>query len=75
MLPLTLAPPGKKGINPKKLFVKIKKKTTSAMDEIRFIEENGGLTDKQGAQYVKLLKSGVSRPTGDDLEKIKRKNQ
>ena len=51
-------------------IIKQKKELNSALDELNFIENNGGLTIEQGKEYVKLLKT-VNQPTLSDIERIK----
>jgi hypothetical protein len=52
-------------------LVKDKKEVGTAIDELNFIERNGGLTESQGLEYVKLMKL-IGAPTVSDLDKIKR---
>jgi hypothetical protein len=52
-------------------LVKDKKEVGTAIDELNFIERNGGLTESQGLEYVKLMKL-IGAPTVNDLDKIKR---
>lgn len=51
-------------------MVKDKKESETAIDEIKFIERNGGLTERQGREYLKLMKA-IGEPTVSDLTKIK----
>ncbi len=51
-------------------LVKDKKESETAIDEIKFIERNGGLTERQGREYLKLMKA-IGEPTVSDLTKIK----
>ena len=51
-------------------MVKAKKESETAIDEIKFIERNGGLTERQGREYLKLMKA-IGEPTVSDLTKIK----
>jgi hypothetical protein len=50
-------------------LVKTRKKSDGVVDEINFVERNGGLTDKQGLEYVKLL-DVMPEPTTDMLRDI-----
>jgi hypothetical protein len=43
------------------------------MDELNFIERNGGLTDAQGIEYVKLVKK-IGTPSVSDIDRIKKNN-
>ena len=43
------------------------------MDELNFIERNGGLTDAQGREYVKLVKK-IGTPSVSDIDRIKKNN-
>jgi hypothetical protein len=52
-------------------IVKDKKEVGTAIDELNFIERNGGLTESQGLEYVKLMKL-IGAPTVRDLDKIKK---
>jgi hypothetical protein len=52
-------------------LVKDKKEVGTAIEELNFIERNGGLTESQGLEYVKLMKL-IGAPTVSDLDKIKR---
>jgi hypothetical protein len=51
-------------------IVKNKKETETAVDEIKFIENNGGLTERQGREYLKLMKA-IGEPSVSDIVKIK----
>jgi hypothetical protein len=51
-------------------LIKQKKEASTAIDELEFINRNGGLTESQGKEYVKLLKT-VSEPTLSDIDRIK----
>ena len=51
-------------------MVKDKKESETAISEIKFIERNGGLTERQGREYLKLMKA-IGEPTVSDLTKIK----
>lgn len=51
-------------------LVKDKKESETAISEIEFIERNGGLTERQGREYLKLMKA-IGEPTVSDLTKIK----
>ena len=50
-------------------LVKTRKKSDGVVNEINFVERNGGLTDKQGLEYVKLL-DVMPEPTTDMLRDI-----
>jgi hypothetical protein len=50
-------------------LVKTRKKSDGVVDEINFVERNGGLTEKQGLEYVKLL-DVMPEPTTDMLRDI-----
>jgi hypothetical protein len=52
-------------------MVKGKKEVGTAVDELNFVKRNGGLTESQGREYVKLVKL-IGMPTVSDLERIKR---
>jgi hypothetical protein len=52
-------------------MVKDKKEVGTAVDELNFVKRNGGLTESQGREYVKLVKL-IGSPTVSDLERIKR---
>jgi hypothetical protein len=51
-------------------LVKAKKESETAVDEVKFIERNGGLTESQGREYLKLMKA-VGEPNVSDIVKIK----
>ena len=51
-------------------LIKQKKEASTAIDELDFIDRNGGLTESQGKEYVKLLKT-ISQPTLSDIDRIK----
>ena len=51
-------------------LVKDKKEVETAIDEIKFIERNGGLTERQGREYLKLMKA-IGEPSVSDIVKIK----
>ena len=51
-------------------MVKAKKESETAIDEIKFIERNGGLTERQGREYLKLMKA-VGEPSVSDFTRIK----
>jgi hypothetical protein len=51
-------------------LIKQKKEASTAIDELEFINRNGGLTESQGKEYVKLLKT-ISQPTLSDIDRIK----
>jgi hypothetical protein len=51
-------------------LVKDKKETETAIDEIKFIENNGGLTERQGREYLKLMKA-IGEPSVSDIVRIK----
>jgi bacterioferritin (cytochrome b1) len=51
-------------------IVKSKKESETAISEIEFIERNGGLTERQGREYLKLMKA-IGEPTISDIVKIK----
>lgn len=50
-------------------LIKTRKKSDGVVNEINFVERNGGLTDKQGLEYVKLL-DVMPEPTTDMLRDI-----
>jgi len=50
-------------------LIKAKKTTETAIDEIKFVERNGGLRDDQKSEYIKLLEVNPS-PTKDMLRDI-----
>lgn len=50
-------------------LIKTKKTTETAIDEIKFVERNGGLRDDQKSEYLKLLEANPS-PTKDMLRDI-----
>jgi hypothetical protein len=51
-------------------LVKDKKESETAISEIEFIERNGGLTERQGREYLKIMKA-IGEPTVSDIVKIK----
>ena len=51
-------------------MVKAKKESETAIDEIKFIERNGGLTERQGREYLKLMKA-IGEPSVLDFTRIK----
>jgi hypothetical protein len=51
-------------------LVKGKKESETAISEIKFIERNGGLTERQGREYLKLMKA-IGEPSVSDLTRIK----
>lgn len=51
-------------------LVKEKKESETAISEIEFIERNGGLTERQGREYLKLMKA-IGEPSVSDIVKIK----
>ena len=52
-------------------MVKDKKEVGTAVDELNFVKRNGGLTESQGREYVKLVKL-IGMPTVSDLDRIQR---
>ena len=52
-------------------MVKGKKEVGTAVDELNFVKRNGGLTESQGREYVKLVKL-IGMPTVSDLDRIQR---
>jgi hypothetical protein len=50
-------------------LIKTKKTTETAIDEIKFVERNGGLRGDQKSEYIKLLEINPS-PTKDMLRDI-----
>jgi hypothetical protein len=51
-------------------LVKAKKESETAVDEVKFIERNGGLTERQGREYLKLMKA-IGEPSVSDIVRIK----
>jgi hypothetical protein len=51
-------------------LVKDKKESETAISEIEFIEGNGGLTERQGREYLKVMKA-IGEPSISDLTRIK----
>jgi hypothetical protein len=51
-------------------LVKDKKESETAISEIKFIERNGGLTERQGREYLKVMKA-IGEPSVSDIVKIK----
>jgi hypothetical protein len=51
-------------------LVKDKKESETAISEIEFIERNGGLTERQGMEYLKVMKA-IGEPSVSDVIKIK----
>jgi hypothetical protein len=51
-------------------LVKTKKESETAVDEVKFIERNGGLTERQGREYLKLMKA-IGEPSVSDIVRIK----
>jgi hypothetical protein len=51
-------------------IVKSKKESETAIDEIKFIERNGGLTERQGREYLKVMKA-IGEPSIRDIIDIK----
>jgi hypothetical protein len=51
-------------------LVKDKKESETAISEIEFIERNGGLTERQGREYLKVMKA-IGEPSVSDIVKIK----
>jgi len=51
-------------------LVKDKKESETAISEIEFIERNGGLTERQGREYLKVMKA-IGEPSISDIVKIK----
>ena len=51
-------------------LVKAKKESETAISEIEFIERNGGLTESQGREYLKVMKA-IGEPSVSDIVKIK----
>ncbi len=51
-------------------LVKDKKESETAISEIQFIERNGGLTERQGREYLKVMKA-IGEPSVSDLTRIK----
>jgi hypothetical protein len=51
-------------------LVKDKKESETAISEIEFIERNGGLTERQGREYLKVIKA-IGEPSVSDIVKIK----
>lgn len=52
-------------------IVNAKNKPETAIDELNFIKRNGGLTEAQSVEYVKLMEA-IGSPTTGDIIKIKR---
>jgi hypothetical protein len=52
-------------------IVNAKNKPETAIDELNFIKRNGGLTEAQSVEYVKLM-DAIGSPTTGDIIKIKR---
>ena len=61
---------GRKLKNWEMQIVKKKKTSDTAIDELYFINENGGLNDAQAKKYVQLLDKGID-PMEEDIKKIK----
>jgi hypothetical protein len=51
-------------------IVKSKKEPETAIDELKFIERNGGLTERQGREYLKVMKA-IGEPSISDIVRIK----
>jgi hypothetical protein len=51
-------------------LIKNKKESETAIDEINFIERNGGLTERQGREYIKVMKA-IGEPGIRDIIDIK----
>ena len=52
-------------------LVKTRKKADGVVDEINYVESKGGLDDKQGKEYVKLI-DAISSPSDDMLRDIQK---
>jgi hypothetical protein len=52
-------------------LVKTRKKANGAVDEINYVESKGGLDDKQGKEYVKLM-DAFPTPSDDMLIDIQK---
>jgi hypothetical protein len=50
-------------------IVKDKKEVNTAVDELNFVKNNGGLTESQGREYVKLMDQ-IGAPSVSDLRRI-----
>ncbi len=50
--------------------MKGKKESETAISEIEFIERNGGLTERQGREYLKVMKA-IGEPGIRDIIDIK----
>ncbi len=52
-------------------LVQTRKKANGVVDEINYVESKGGLDDKQGKEYVKLI-DAISSPSDDMLRDIQK---